>query len=155
MYTDRNFVGMQLLFRLVDVVPYDKRRLCAVYDENVMLGIFDVDPGPPGRGTMIACHVMSCLSACRRVVYPPTWFRRPENCCWLPTGCNKRTADWNRDDIHLFFFVLGTTHSVSVDAGEHYVHFVYQYEARRLRRRRKSRCSALACDAGNLRGRYQ
>ncbi|RRT68067.1 hypothetical protein B296_00005480 [Ensete ventricosum] len=54
---------MQLLFRLVDVVPCDKRRLCAVYDENVMLGIFDVDPGPPGRVTMIACHVMSCLSA--------------------------------------------------------------------------------------------
>ncbi|URD71862.1 hypothetical protein MUK42_08908 [Musa troglodytarum] len=46
------------VFNLIDVVPYGKRRLCAVFNDKNNLAVFDVDPGPPGRATMIAWNAM-------------------------------------------------------------------------------------------------
>ncbi|CAL9149420.1 uncharacterized protein LOC135629204 [Musa acuminata AAA Group] len=149
--------GIRFLFRLVDVVPYGTRRLCAVYDDTEMLGIFDVDPGPPGRVTMIACDVMPISVPQNRL---PSYLVPSAGELLLVTGCSKRTADgrdiesfrvfwldpgdWNRDaeavevdDIHLIrdrIFFLGTSHSVSVDAGDYpgfegnNMYFVYRDE---------------------------
>ncbi|URD75584.1 F-box protein [Musa troglodytarum] len=146
---------MLFLFRLADVVPYGKRRLCAVHDDNENLGIFDVDPGPPGRVTMIACNVMPISVPQSRF---PTYLVPSAGELMLVSGCSERTADgrdiesfrvfwldpgdWNRDaeavevdDIHLIrdrIFFLGTSHSASVDARDYpgfegnTTYFVYQ-----------------------------
>ncbi|XP_065049093.1 uncharacterized protein LOC135679353 [Musa acuminata AAA Group] len=52
------FPGVPQVFNLTDAVPYGERRLCAVYNDKNYLAVFDVDPGPPGRATMIAWNSM-------------------------------------------------------------------------------------------------
>ncbi|KAJ8499172.1 hypothetical protein OPV22_009724 [Ensete ventricosum] len=132
------FPGVPQAFNQLDVVPYGHRRLCAVYNNNDNLAVFDVDPGPPGRATMIAWNSMP---PCVPRGGPSTHLIGTAGELLLVTEVYKRSAtgintwsfrvfrldpgDGDRpakaievEDIGDRILFLGTSHSVCVAAGD-------------------------------------
>ncbi|CAL9780040.1 unnamed protein product [Musa acuminata subsp. burmannicoides] len=132
------FPGVPQVFNLTDVVPYGERRLCAVYNDKNYLAVFDVDPGPPGRATMIAWNSMP---PCVPRGGLPTYLIGSAGELLLVTEFCKRSAarkntrsfrvfrldpgDGDRpakaievQDIGDRMLFLGTSHSVCVAAGD-------------------------------------
>ncbi|XP_064947810.1 uncharacterized protein LOC135598209 [Musa acuminata AAA Group] len=110
------FPGVPQVFNLTDVVPYGERRLCAVYNDKNYLAVFDVDPGPPGRATMIDKNYLAShcnkTTADGKIVDSTRVFR------FDPGDTGRPAVAVELEDIGDRILFLGTCCSVSVAAGD-------------------------------------